>query len=78
MSDSEVAELSDEESEDESDFDDDASAEASEEDASDVSEGEDWDELEKKAQAKDKESGLDVEERRKQPPKAAGKGGKKR
>lgn len=78
ISDSEVAELSGEESEDDSDFDEDASAEASEEEASDVSEGEDWDELEKKAEAKDKESGLEVEERRKPAPKPTAKGGKKR
>lgn len=54
----------DESSEDESDFDDDASADASE-DASmdDDSGGEDWDELEKKAKAKDREGGLEDEEK---------------
>jgi nucleosome binding factor SPN SPT16 subunit len=51
---------SDVSSEDESEFDDDASAEASEaDDGSDDEEGEDWDELEKKAKRKDREGGLD-------------------
>ncbi|EEA22962.1 FACT complex subunit spt16 [Talaromyces marneffei ATCC 18224] len=46
-----------ESSEDDSDFDDDASAEASDEDLSvDEESGEDWDELEKQAKKKDKES----------------------
>lgn len=53
-----------ESSEEDSDFDDDASADASEEEASDDEEGEDWDELEKKAKRKDRESGLDEEERK--------------
>lgn len=57
-------------SEDESDFDDNASAEASEDEVSDESEdGEDWDEMEKKAARKDRESGLVDEEK---------KGGKKK
>lgn len=61
VSESELA--SDESSEDESDFDENASAEASDdEDVSDESGGEDWDELEKKAKKKDKESGLDDED----------------
>jgi nucleosome binding factor SPN SPT16 subunit len=51
---------SDVSSEDESEFDDDASAEASEaDDGSDDEEGEDWDEMEKKAKRKDREGGLD-------------------
>jgi len=59
MSDSEVADLSDEESE-ASDFDDAASDDDDDGDASlDESEGEDWDELEKKAARKDKETNLD-------------------
>jgi nucleosome binding factor SPN SPT16 subunit len=53
-----------ESSEDESEFDDDASAEASEEEVSD-DEGEDWDELEKKAAKKDREGGLEDEDRKK-------------
>jgi nucleosome binding factor SPN SPT16 subunit len=83
MSDSEVAELSDEESE-ASDFDDDASADGDSGDASlDESEvGEDWDELEKKAERKDKETNLDESEddrRSKSKPKAkASASGKKR
>ncbi|CAK3779217.1 FACT complex subunit spt16 [Lecanosticta acicola] len=59
---------SDESSEDESEFDDDASAEASDEEVSD-DEGEDWDELEKKAKKKDRDGGLDDEERKKPKPK---------
>ena len=59
---------SDASSEDESEFDDDASAEASEEEVSDE-DGEDWDELERKASKKDREGGLDDDE---------GKKGKKR
>ncbi len=63
MSESELA-ASDESSEDESDFDENASAEASDEDMSgEESGGEDWDELEKKAKKKDRESGLDEEDR---------------
>ncbi|KAF2417233.1 SPT16-domain-containing protein [Tothia fuscella] len=70
MSDDEVA-ASVVSSEDESDFDENASADASDEDASgEDSEGEDWDELEKKAKRKDRESGLDDEEEK--------SGGKKR
>ncbi|KAF3008147.1 hypothetical protein G7054_g8061 [Neopestalotiopsis clavispora] len=53
-----------ESSEEDSDFDDDASADASEEEASDDEEGEDWDELEKKAKRKDRESGLEDEDRK--------------
>ncbi|KJX93430.1 FACT complex subunit spt16 like protein [Zymoseptoria brevis] len=54
---------SDVSSEDESEFDDDASAEASEaDDGSDDEEGEDWDEMEKKAKRKDREGGLDDED----------------
>ncbi len=60
MSESDLA-VSDESSEDESDFDDDASAD--EGSASDeVSAGEDWDELEKKAKKKDREGGLEDED----------------
>ena len=63
MSDSEIA-ASEESSEDESDFDNDASADASEEASlDDDSGGEDWDELEKKAKMKDRESALDDEEK---------------
>lgn len=63
ISDEELA-ASEESSEDESGFDDDASAEASD-DASVVSDesGEDWDEMEKKAKQKDREGGLDDEDR---------------
>lgn len=62
MSDDELI-ASEESSEDDSDFDSNASAEASEEGSDDdASEGEDWDELEKKAKRKDRESGLDEEE----------------
>ncbi|KAF2214519.1 hypothetical protein CERZMDRAFT_95783 [Cercospora zeae-maydis SCOH1-5] len=57
--------LASESSEDESDFDDDASAEASDEDVSDDEEGEDWDEMEKKAAKKDREGGLEDEDTRK-------------
>ncbi|PNS19613.1 FACT complex subunit spt16 [Sphaceloma murrayae] len=54
---------SEESSEDDSEFDEEASAEASEDDMSgEDEEGEDWDELEKKAKKKDRESGLDDEE----------------
>lgn len=64
LSESELNE-SDESSEDDSEFDDDASAEASEEDLSgeEESEGEDWDELERKAKKKDREGGLDDDDR---------------
>jgi len=60
MSDEELDAISEESSEDESDFDDDASADASADasEMSDESAGEDWDELEKKAKKKDRESGL--------------------
>lgn len=62
MSDSELA-ASDESSEDDSDFDDAASAEASDNvSEDDESEGEDWDELEKKAKRKDRESGIGSED----------------
>jgi FACT complex subunit SPT16 len=44
-------------SEAESDFDENASEEAEEEEMSDVSEGEDWDELERKAAKKDRDRG---------------------
>ncbi|KJK66552.1 hypothetical protein P875_00021326 [Aspergillus parasiticus SU-1] len=62
LSESELA-AADESSEDDSEFDDDASAEASEDFSADEDSGEDWDELERKAKKKDKESGLDDEER---------------
>ncbi|KAI4288662.1 MAG: hypothetical protein L6R35_002080 [Caloplaca aegaea] len=52
---------SDESSDDESDFDDDASADEGSA-ASDESAGEDWDELEKKAKKKDRETGLEEED----------------
>ncbi|KAK2787451.1 FACT complex subunit spt16 [Emmonsiellopsis sp. PD_33] len=60
MSESELG-ASEESSEDESEFDDDASADASEGFSGDEDEsgGEDWDELEKKAKKKDRESALD-------------------
>lgn len=61
ISESELA-VSDESSGSESDFDDDASADASEDASDDESGGEDWDELEKKAARKDKESGLNDED----------------
>lgn len=57
MSDSEVM-ASPESSEDESEFDDDASADEGEGSLDEDSAGEDWDELEKKAKKKDRESGL--------------------
>ncbi|MCJ1350719.1 MAG: FACT complex subunit spt16 [Icmadophila ericetorum] len=58
MSDSDLA-VSEESSEDDSEFDDDASADAEDDGSADEdSGGEDWDELEKKARRKDKESGL--------------------
>ena len=58
MSDSDLA-VSEESSEDDSEFDDDASADAEDDGSADEdSGGEDWDELEKKAKRKDRESGL--------------------
>lgn len=65
MSDEELA-ASEESSEEDSDFDENASAEASEEDFSgEDTEGEDWDELEKKAKKADKTSGLEEPEPKK-------------
>ncbi|KAH8422951.1 chromatin-remodeling protein SPT16 [Aspergillus melleus] len=64
LSESELA-AADESSEEESEFDDDASADASDDFSADEESGEDWDELEVKAKKKDKESGLDDEERSK-------------
>ncbi|RQM08033.1 hypothetical protein DH86_00001376 [Scytalidium sp. 3C] len=62
MSDSELA-MSDESSEEDSDFDSNASDEASDDVSEDEeTEGEDWDELEKKAKRKDRESGLEEED----------------
>jgi nucleosome binding factor SPN SPT16 subunit len=61
MSDSDVA-ASDESSEDSDEYDENASAEASEEEPSDISEAESWDEQERKAAKKDKESMLDDDE----------------
>lgn len=59
LSDSELA-AADESSEDDSDFDDQASDEPSEdEDASAEESGEDWDELERKAKKKDRETTMD-------------------
>lgn len=55
-----------ESSEEDSDFDSNASAEASDEaEMSDEEEGEDWDELEKKARKRDRESGLEEEDNKK-------------
>lgn len=62
LSESELA-AADESSEEESEFDDDASAEASEDVSADEESGEDWDELEKKAGKKDREGGLNDDER---------------
>ncbi|PYH33185.1 chromatin-remodeling protein SPT16 [Aspergillus neoniger CBS 115656] len=62
LSESELA-AADESSEDDSEFDDDASAEASDDFSADEESGEDWDELETKAKKKDRESGLDDEDR---------------
>ncbi|KAI9689083.1 MAG: FACT complex subunit spt16 [Bathelium mastoideum] len=63
MSESEMAQ-SEESSEEDSEFDEEASAEASDEDVSaEDDEGEDWDEMEAKAKKKDRESGLDDEDR---------------
>lgn len=53
------ADAADEDSEEESDYDDEASAE--EDFSADEESGEDWDELEKKATKKDKESRMDDE-----------------
>jgi nucleosome binding factor SPN SPT16 subunit len=58
LSESELA-TSDESSEDDSGFDDDASADASEDLSVEDESGDDWDELEKQARKKDRESGLD-------------------
>lgn len=52
-----------ESSEEGSDYDSNASADASEGDISDDEEGEDWDELERKAKKRDRESGHEEEER---------------
>ncbi|PSN69825.1 SPT16-domain-containing protein [Corynespora cassiicola Philippines] len=61
VSESELA-ISDESSEDESDFDENASDEMSDEGSEDdFSEGEDWDELEKKAAKKDREASMEDE-----------------
>ncbi|RAL05019.1 chromatin-remodeling protein SPT16 [Aspergillus ibericus CBS 121593] len=62
LSESELA-AADESSEDDSEFDDDASAEASDDFSADEESGEDWDELELKAKKKDRESGLEDEDR---------------
>ena len=64
MSDSELA-ASESESDDESDFDDDASASDDEGEAESglSDEGEDWDEMEKKATKEDRRNGLDEEEK---------------
>ncbi|OOF96217.1 hypothetical protein ASPCADRAFT_207592 [Aspergillus carbonarius ITEM 5010] len=62
LSESELA-AADESSEDDSEFDDDASAEASDDFSADEDSGEDWDELELKAKKKDRESGLEDEDR---------------
>lgn len=64
LSESEM-DASDESSEEDSDFDDNASAEASEDLSGDEESGEDWDELEKQAKKKDRESGLDEERSKK-------------
>ena len=70
MSDEEVADLSGESSDEESEFDEDASAEDEGSDVSaDEDVGEDWDEMEEKAKKKDRQSGLDKDDR---------SGGKKR
>jgi nucleosome binding factor SPN SPT16 subunit len=71
MSASELDDAS-ESSEEDSDFDENASEEASAEELSgDDTEGEDWDELEKKATKADRNGGLEEEEKK-------GKGGQKR
>lgn len=54
--------VSDESSEDESEFDDDASDDEGDASLDEESGGEDWDELEKKAKKKDRESGLNDDE----------------
>lgn len=66
--------VSDESSEEDSDFDEAASDEGSAEasDASEVSSGEDWDELEKKAKKSDRNAGL-VDEEEKKPKKKGGR-----
>ena len=76
-SDEELAALSQESSDDDSDFDEDASAD--EDGGSEVSEddGEDWDELERKAKAKDSRGELEEEDSRKKSSSKA-KGGKRR
>jgi nucleosome binding factor SPN SPT16 subunit len=53
---------SEESSEAESNFDENASQEAEDEEMSDVSEGEDWDELERKAARKDRDRGEEEDE----------------
>lgn len=62
ISESELEEAS-ESSEEDSDFDSNASDDASEEDASEEEEGEDWDELERKAKKRDREGNLDDEDK---------------
>ncbi|KAB8356399.1 hypothetical protein FH972_023982 [Carpinus fangiana] len=57
VSDEEIANLSEESSEDDSDFDDDASADEGSADDDMSDEGEDWDEMEKKAAKSDREGG---------------------
>ena len=64
MSDGSLAAVSEESSEEDSDFDDDASADASGADSDDDASADDWDEMETKAKKKDRESGLDDEERK--------------
>ena len=61
ISDSELA--ADESSEEESDYDDDASADDDFSADEDEESGEDWDELEDQAKKKDRESGMDDEDR---------------
>ncbi|EKD20925.1 uncharacterized protein L3040_005860 [Drepanopeziza brunnea f. sp. 'multigermtubi'] len=63
MSDAELA-ASDESSDEESDFDSNASADASDEGSEDdeATDGEDWDELEKKAKRKDRDAGMEESE----------------
>ena len=63
LSESELA--ASDESSDDNEFDDDASAEASDDLSVDDDSGEDWDELEKQAKKKDRESGLDEDRGRK-------------
>ena len=64
MSDGSLAAVSEESSEDDSEFDDDASADASGADSDEDASADDWDEMETKAKKKDRESGLDDEERK--------------